>query len=246
MFAAARCVSMIKTWIQPGLGSADTLQGGLLKSAAALSRCSAAVVLMLSTSAWASGQDQVGPSVVSEGQITFMAVRPDPEGYWYESRAWLSADSLESGLITLDTCHRQLDPNGRVVIRFNPERVRSIEVLSSQGIGETLVEPQRVDMRDVQRGGEICLRLQSRALEPIGDGRWRLHAGPLMRRYLDGYLPMRASLSVTWPEGLLDIAQVLPVPQAGVVFSQRNDGATLDMTFAGTLRSTWDLQLARR
>ena len=191
-------------------------------------------------------EQAVGPSVVNEGQITFMAVRPDPEGYWYESRAWLSADSLQSGLITLDTCHRQLDPNGRVVIRFNPERVQTIEVLSSQGIGETIVESQRVDMRNVQRGGEICLRLQSRALEATGEGRWRLHAGPLMRRYLDGYLPMRALLSVSWPEGLLDVADVSPVPQAGVVFSERPDGATLDMTFAGTLRSTWDLQLARR
>ena len=39
------------------------------------------------------------------------------------------------------------------------------------------------------------------------DTGWRLHAGPLMRRYLDGYLPMQAKLSFGWPKGLLALAR---------------------------------------
>jgi len=55
-----------------------------------------------------------------------------------------------------------------------------------------------VELKDVKRGGSVCVQLTSRALD-ITDTGWRLHAGPLMRRYLDGYLPMQAKLSFGWP-----------------------------------------------
>ena len=182
------------------------------------------------------------PVVVGQGEIRFLDMRLAPTSYRYDSVAWLDEQSLASGLVRLTTCHRQLDPNGRVVIRFNPERVRSIELESQRGIGSVQIEAERVDMRDVTRGAEICLNLVSRALEPVGEGRWRLHAGPLMRRYLDGYLPMQATLALRWQTGLLAVDRVDPAEQAGVRFMQNAQGAELDMVFAGTLRSTWLLR----
>lgn len=180
--------------------------------------------------------------VALEGQLRFLAQRPDPDAYRYEARATLDADSLRSGIVSLHTCHRQLDPNRRVVVAFNRQRVQQIDITESSGLERAWVEGHRVELANVQRGGHVCIALRSRALEPAGEGRWRLHAGPLMRRYLDGYLPMDARLELRWPSGLLAVASTDPAPQPGVRLSQDTDGATLDITFAGRMKATWELR----
>ena len=178
--------------------------------------------------------------VVTGNELRFLATRPDPQGYWYESRVTLDADSLTTGVVHLHTCHRQLDPTHRIVIAFNRERVKHIAVASSEGVGSAEVVDQRVELKDVKRGGSVCVQLTSRALD-VTDSGWRLHAGPLMRRYLDGYLPMQAKLSFGWPKGLLALARTEPQAQPGVVLTQADDGAQLDITFAGRMRATLDL-----
>lgn len=180
--------------------------------------------------------------VALEGQLRFLAERPDPQAYRYEASAVIDPESLQTGVIRLTTCHLQLDPNRRVVVAFNRQRVQSIEILDSAGVGRAWVEGHRVELADVQRGGHVCIGLKSRALESQGAGLWRLHAGPLMRRYLDGYLPMDAKLHLSWPAGLLAVASTQPAPQPGVRLSEGADWATLDITFAGRMSATWDLR----
>lgn len=180
--------------------------------------------------------------IALEGQLRFLDKRPDPQAYRYEAKAEIDASSLTSGMVRLLTCHYQLDPNHRVVVVFNPKRVQHIEIVESAGIERVWVEGHRVELANVKRGAQLCVRLHSKALEPMGDGRWTLHAGPLMRRYLDGYLPMDAKLSVEWPEGLMAVEHTNPVPQPGVRLEQHAQGATLDMTFAGRMTATWGLK----
>lgn len=185
--------------------------------------------------------------IALEGQLRFLDQRPDPLAYRYEATAYIDALSLQTGVVRLHTCHYQLDPNRRVVVVFNPDRVRHMEVLESSGIERAWVEGHQLEMKNVQRGGHVCVALHSKALEPAGDGRWQLHAGPLMRRYLDGYLPMDAKLAVQWPLGLMTVEHTQPTPQAGVRLHQDGQGATLDITFAGRLTAIWGLkQIAAR
>lgn len=181
-----------------------------------------------------------------EGEIKFFSQRPDPHAYRYESSVRISQDSLSSGLVGLSTCHRALDPNARVVIAFNPQRVRHIAITSAEGVGDARVVEHRVEMSQVRRGGSICIDLVSQALERTGDGRWRLHAGPLMRRYLDGYLPMQASLAFHWPEGLLNLRETLPGPQPGVQVVHSRSGARIDLVFAGRLNAALELESGSR
>jgi hypothetical protein len=181
-----------------------------------------------------------------EGQIKFFSARPDPQAYRYESRVRISEDSLSSGLVGLSTCHQALDPNARIVIAFNPERVRHIAITSTQGVGQAEVVGHRVELSDVQRGGSICIDLVSRALERTSAQGWRLHAGPLMRRYLDGYLPMEASLSFQWPDGLLRLSRTQPAAQPGVQVTASRDGARMNLVFAGRLSATLDLEAVPR
>lgn len=194
--------------------------------------------------AWASKLEM--EDIALEGQLRFLAQRPDPDAYHYEASATIDPQSLQTGVVTLRTCHRQLDPNRRVVVAFNRERVQHIEILESTGVGRAWVEGHRVELADVQRGGHVCIGLRSQALESTGEGRWKLYAGPLMRRYLDGYLPMDAKLSLKWPTGLLAVEQTQPAPQPGVRLTEADDGATLDITFAGRMSATWELKAPGR
>jgi hypothetical protein len=206
----------------------------------------AAAVWAVGWVSWAGAAPLEIEDVALEGQLRFLPERPDPEAYRYEASATIDALSLQTGVISLRTCHWQLDPNRRVVVAFNRERVQHIEILESTGVGRAWVEGHRVELADVRRGGHVCIGLRSQALESTGEGRWKLHAGPLMRRYLDGYLPMDAKLSLKWPSGLLAVEQTQPAPQPGVRLTEAADGATLDITFAGRMSATWDLRSARR
>ncbi len=185
--------------------------------------------------------------VAREGELRFLAQRPDPGAYWYESQVQIGPDSLESGVISLQTCHHALDPNRRIVVAFNPQRVQQIDIASAEGVGRAWVEGHRVELADVQRGGKVCIALRSRALERLEGGeRWRLHAGPLMRRYLDGYLPMQAQLSFRWPAGLLKVASTAPAAQPGVKVDAQGDGLAMDIVFAGRMSATVELERGTR
>jgi hypothetical protein len=181
--------------------------------------------------------------VAREGELRFLAVRPDPGAYWYESQVRIAPDSLDTGLVELRTCHHALDPNRRIVVAFNPQRVQHIAIASTQGVGKAWVEGHRVELADVQRGGQVCIDLRSRALERIdGSQRYRLHAGPLMRRYLDGYLPMQAKLAFEWPAGMLQVASTQPAAQPGVQVNAQGDGLRMDIVFAGRMSATVELE----
>ena len=185
--------------------------------------------------------------VAREGELRFLSQRPDPGAYWYESQVQIGPESLETGVVSLQTCHHALDPNRRIVVAFNPQRVQQIDIASTEGVGRAWVEGHRVELADVQRGGKVCIALRSRALERLeGSERWRLHAGPLMRRYLDGYLPMQAQLSFRWPAGLLKVTSTAPAVQPGVKVDAQGDGLAMDIVFAGRMSATVELERGPR
>ena len=182
--------------------------------------------------------------VAREGELRFLAQRPDPHAYAYEARVEIDNDSLHTGLVTIHTCHRQLDPNRRVVVLFNRDRVQTIDITERSGMQGAWVDGHRVELASVERGGHVCIALRSRALDATADGQWTLSAGPLMRRHLDGYLPMEATLHVRWPSGMQRVDGTDPQVQPGVQLQQSADGATLQVVFAGRLSAKWRLTKA--
>lgn len=180
--------------------------------------------------------------IAQEGELRFLTQHPEPDSYRYESRVRVGADSFDSGIIELSTCHYQLDPIRKIVIAFNPNRLQDLSIKSTQGIGAVEIKGHHVVMADVQRGASICIDLRSKALDRIDQQTYRLQAGPLMRRYLDGYLPMQAKLTFEWPEAMAALHQTQPVPQPGVKLSQHAAGAELTMVFAGRLLAAIDLR----
>ncbi len=201
----------------------------------------AGVVLAAGAAAAAVARPLEFDDIAREGELRLLAERPDPEAYAYRAETWLDEESLRTGMVRVYTCHLRLDPNPRVVVLFSRERVQSIRIVEVEGVERAAVDGHRVELAGVQRGARVCVELLSRALDPVGEGRWRLHAGPLMRRYLDGYLPMEADLALHWPAGLLRVAAVEPQPQPGVRLHVQADGASLRLTFAGRLAARWEL-----
>ena len=199
---------------------------------------SLATLLLCSTSVFALEFSDIA----TEGQIKYLKERPDPGAYSYESRVKITAASLESGSVQIATCHYQLDPIRKVVIVFNPNRIQAIAVKSIDKMASAEVKNNQVVLTDVERGASICIDLQSKALDQVGAGQYRLNAGPLMRRYLDGYLPMAAKIRVDWPTNMLTVEKTAPSEKEGIQVVQGNDGVQLDMIFAGKMTAQIDLK----
>ncbi len=179
--------------------------------------------------------------IAQEGQLRFLSSHPDPGSYAYDSRVMISEESFHSGVVSLQTCHRKLDPIRKIVIAFNPKRLMALEIVSAEGVGTVEVKGHHVEMTNVTRGASICINLQSKALDRVDDQTYRLQAGPLMRRYLDGYLPMQANLRFEWPRNSLRLKSTNPAPQEGVRLLSAEGNAELDMVFAGRLLANIDL-----
>lgn len=180
--------------------------------------------------------------IASEGEVKFFKERPDPGAYAYQSKVMITPESLETGSVNIATCHDKLDQIRKVVIVFNPERIQTIKIKSFNGMGSATVQNNEVELTDVAKGASICIDLQSRALDRLGMGQYKLNAGPLMRKYLDGYLPMSASLSIQWPANLLTVERTVPTANDGVKINQNNQGIQLDMVFAGKMTTQIYLQ----
>ena len=173
--------------------------------------------------------------IANEGQIKFLKERPDPGAYNYSSRVMITEESLNTGVVTIATCHYQLDPIRKVVIVFNENRIRKISIKSLDMMSAAEVKDNRVTLVDVERGASICIDIESKALDRLSNNQFKLNAGPLMRQYFDGYLPMTAKLRVDWPKDLMLVEKTNPVQQDGVNIYQGHDGVQLEMTFAGKL-----------
>jgi hypothetical protein len=182
--------------------------------------------------------------IAKEGELRFLARHPEPDSYAYESHVDINADSLTTGVVGVSTCHRKLDPIRKVVIAFNPRRLIGLQVISHSGIEAVEAQGHHVTLTNVSRGANICINLTSKALDRLDESgqTYQLHAGPLMRRYLDGYLPMQAKLNVHWPEGLLRLNDVQPHAQPGVHLNKAGNGASLDLIFAGRFTGSFLLK----
>ena len=143
--------------------------------------------------------------------------------------------SLEQGWVELRQCHRHLDPVPAAEIVFRAGRARGLQVLSSRGIGAVKPEGDSVQLQDVQPGAELCLALQSRALEALPGGGYRLRNGPYMRRFLDGYYPMHVSMDIEVPRGYLRFTDSRPQRQAGFSVQETSAGLYVDTWFEGKL-----------
>ena len=180
---------------------------------------------------------------VNEGVLVFLSRLPEKPVHHHQNHIVITEASLRDGWVTLDQCHADLDPVGRSQIVFSRDRTRELGVTAAEGIGEVWVEGNTVQLRDTARGARLCIHARSRALAPADDGSFVLKNGPYLRRFLDGYYPMRVSMRVTLDGPRLQLAATTPPSQPGFSIWSEGNEVFFDAQFEGRL--TTELRFTR-
>lgn len=187
---------------------------------------------------WLSG----GAAQVNEGNLRFLPSPPARPVHHHQNRLHITANSLAGGWIGLKQCHDRLDAVPATQITFREGYVRKLRVLRATGIGKAWVEGPSVQLQNVAPGARLCLAAETRALLDAGGGRFDLNNGPYMRKFLDGYYPMRVTLEIEYPARLLRVLAVFPPEQAGFRISRQAGRISIDTFFEGELRTLVQFQ----
>lgn len=186
--------------------------------------------------------DLRGAGDVNEGTLNFLAEPPATPYHHHQNRIRLTAESLTTGWVRLEQCHDNLDRVGRAQITFREGYIRDLRVESSSHIESAWIEGPSVQLRNVAEGAHLCLSAETRALRNAGGGFYMLHNGPYMRKFLDGYYPMRVSIDVAYPEALLALVDITPAVQPGLKVGEAPGAISVDALFEGELRTLIQFQ----
>ncbi|MGB5744417.1 MAG: alpha/beta hydrolase [Sedimenticolaceae bacterium] len=175
-------------------------------------------------------------ATVNEGDLDFITGQPQDVVHHHRSRILISDTSLLDGWVLLEQCHFNLDRVAAAQIVFNPQRSRGLEVVSFRNIDHAFAEANSIQLQGVRDDSEICLRAESRALHSDDAAVFELQNGPFMRRFLDGYYPLRLSLRIDHPRSLV-LADFSPETQPGFAVTQADDHIAIEALFEGQLRT---------
>lgn len=184
--------------------------------------------------------DEARLRAVNAGDLQFLPDAADVP-LQSDSRLRISAASLDSGWVALDQCQRGLDAVEVAEIVYAYKELRNLEITERAGIGDAWVEGGSVQLRGVRPQAHVCIRAQVRILRADGNGGFRIDSGPYHRRYLDGYFPLRLSLQLVYPAGLLQWQGVDPPPRPGLQVDAGAGRVDIDARFTGrlTLHMRW-------
>lgn len=188
--------------------------------------------------AWAQEEEAIRARIaaVNEGELAFLETLPDKPVHQHRNRIVVTDASLEHGWVELEQCHRDLDRVAEAQIVFHPERSRRLQVLGFRNMRSAVTDGNTVQLRGIGDASEVCLRGETRALVEIGEGVYELQNGPYMRRFLDGYYPMRVSLEIEYPRWLT-LADFTPERQPGFEVASAPGRVAAVAQFEGRLRT---------
>lgn len=179
---------------------------------------------------------------VNEGTLNFLTSPPVKAVHFHQNRIRITPESLASGWVGLEQCHDDLDKVARAQITFREGFVRDLRVESSAHIESAWIEGSSVQLRNVSEGARLCLAAETRALRNSGNGFFTLHNGPYMRKFLDGYYPMRVTIDVEFPARTLGLVDITPAAQPGLDIVEAPGSIRLDALFEGELRTVIQFQ----
>ncbi|MEW6764262.1 MAG: hypothetical protein AB1344_00565 [Pseudomonadota bacterium] len=179
---------------------------------------------------------------VSEGELRFVTPPGQPV-HEHHNRVLLDRQSLRTGVVRMEQCHVNLDAVPATAIVYNRDTLQSVRIVRHTGIGRAWVDGPSVELRDVRKGAKICLLAETRALENHGDGRHTLRFGPYMRKFLDGYYPMRVVNEILYPGHPLVLLAQSPPADSGFRVDHVSGGLRYDVWFEGRLEVSLDFTI---
>jgi hypothetical protein len=188
--------------------------------------------------AWADDEEtwRARAAAVNEGDLDFLAGAPDGPVHHHHSRIVISERSLIDGWVVLEQCHVNLDRVPAAQIVFNPERSRALAVTSVRNIERAFAEGNTIQLQGIGVHSRVCVRAESLALRRPETDVFELVNGPFMRRFLDGYYPLRLSLRIEHPPTIA-LADFSPVAQPGFSVTQAPGHVAVEALFEGQLHT---------
>ncbi len=170
-------------------------------------------------------------------ELKFLLEEPDRIPHHHQNQIRITQSSLEDGWADLRQCHNDVAAIRRMVIVYNEEKIDELQVESTRNIESARAEGDRVDLRGVESDAEVCVTARMKIVEHEGDGVYRLENGPFVRRFLDGYFPMRVTMAVSWGDLDLRLEETQPEEQDGFDVVASDHGFVFDTLFEGELRT---------
>ena len=181
-------------------------------------------------------------SHVNEGELEIFLTPPAGGPFHHhQNRLTVTPESLSSGWVGLEQCHDHLDRVPRSEIAFRQGRARNLRITEASGIGKAWVEAHSVQLEDIVAQARLCLSGELKLISRLSDGRHILESGPYMRRFLDGYYPMKVSLSLLLQDVAATAVLVAPKPQNGLRPIKLSNGLQIESLFSGRLLFQFEL-----
>jgi len=188
--------------------------------------------------AWVDAEysDRQRIAAVNEGELVFLHAPPPGPVHHHRSRIVITRQSLADGWVLMEQCHERLDRVAEAQIVFNPGRTRALEVLSFHNMDKAFVESNTIQLRGIREASKVCARLETKALHSLGVQIFELQNGPFMRRFLDGYYPLRLSIHIEYPPHL-ELVDYAPENQPGCAVTSAPGHVGVEALFEGELRT---------
>ena len=180
---------------------------------------------------------------VNEGKLEFLAEPPAELVHHHQNLMTLRRASLADGWVKLEQCHSNIDRVSRAQILFRAGRIRNLRITVSENIGRAWVDGASVQLSDIGPDSQLCLAAESFALSAGADGSYQIDNGPFMRRFLDGYYPMRVSQKIVLADSGLSFAAIHPQVQPGFDVRVTAESIDFDAWFEGRLKT--EIKLVR-
>ena len=174
---------------------------------------------------------------VNEGELNFVPDVKNTAVHHHHNRMTITEDSMENGWVKIEQCHRNLDVVPLAQILFNKTRSRHLAVSHIENIGKAYVEDSSVQLEDIGRNAVLCVTAETRSFVYNGDGTYSLRSGPFMRRFFDGYYPMRVTMDVEVKAPRLRFYDTTPVAQDGFKVWRTDGEIHFDAWFEGRLNT---------
>lgn len=184
---------------------------------------------------WLNDDSDLKTAEVNEGKLEFLASPPAKAVLHSINELRINQNSIDNGWVKLRQCYQHLDPFPTTEVVYHYKQIRNLELDGYTKIGTARVQGQSIQLEDVEKGAELCIRAEVRIFYQNTDGSFSLVNGPFHRRFLDGYYPYHVTLKINYPARQLEFIRTQPVAQLGFIVEKTRDLVTIDSYFEGIL-----------